>query len=217
MTADGYRILQQLRNKGERNNSPLFIYDHYAVYITVAKPFSLDHNPISRLRNAMIAELTNHDRLPKHIIVILGQNIVEIGPLADKALDWLLQEFSRISIIRQEHLAPRAKCDHDTWFTIIKPMSRPEDTKKSKLFMKLKRSVNTQLDLLLKKYTTMRYFNIDSIRPTDLKYYDHKGKPSAQGFTKFWKYLDSFVKYVDQAIKEFRARSFLHQQKVRTK
>ena len=67
---DGFRILQQLRNKTNISENPC-IYTKYKVFFYAPQPNPLEQNPLKMLVNTMIEAFNRNIHLPRYLIIML--------------------------------------------------------------------------------------------------------------------------------------------------
>ena len=172
--SDGYYILQELRaDDSVVDHKSLYIYQKYKVQFRAPQPYNQETNLLKRLHQVLVNSF-NNAKLPRHLIVMLDEAIVEYSEAADTILSWVVKEIWRLVEQRTSELPIQAKPMFNTQILFIKPVSKPVWADPDRSFMHKKRTINHELDRIVKGYKNTAAMNIDTIQPDIDSLYNHR-------------------------------------------
>ena len=153
---------------------------------------------LSRLRNTLATALSKRLLLLKFIVVILDANLLEwlsfegcgVSNLIGKWVEWLAKEFNDM-IKERKHVLP-AKAKRDThpqiyWVQAVQHKFLPNNQARCKL--------NICMESVMKLYSTMRCIKLKEVWEYSDTYSVVNGRFTPEGLSKYWKSIDSAIKF----------------------
>ena len=91
---DAHAVLQHMEGQQAKENGfNLYLHERYKIMGFMCPPSSMNSNPMTRISNVLIKGINSEQsRMPKHIIVLLDQNLIEYGhEYADRLMGMVLE------------------------------------------------------------------------------------------------------------------------------
>ena len=192
----------------DHSNDQFYSFKHYEVREFSNNQYdSLFQNTAGRIRNSLLKAINEHNTLPKLIVTILDDDLIQgMNPeymhFEDQLhiiMNWLVTEFERAIETYKEKLPLRAKRDHFPHFLWIAPPTHCNfgaDSNNLRLH---------QTKCLAEVISTKRNMTLLKM----VKFWEHEDKAAflkeayrftSDGLDKYWLSIDSAIRYWDQII-----------------
>ena len=178
-----------------------FIKNNYDYSVVCnSKKNSQDTNILSRIRNTMVTFLNKKDKLPKYLLIVLDDDLIQaldyqgfgVSTMYGEWLEWLVAEISKVVAKRKEQLPWKAvKDDYPMIYLCTAPIHRNQPEKERDSRMKW----NLVLTSLLKLYENMRPIKLKELKQDDDKLVDQNGHWTFEGLEYYWKAVDSSLRF----------------------
>ena len=123
----------------ELDHAEHYIFDEFEVSgFNNNKNLSYDRNVVSRMRNNLVGAIKEQPILPKFIVVVLDDDIInyflskiqsshtitpdDAKPAFEKMIRWLMNQYDRLLSLQKDMLPKKAK-KHETYFIWVQPPS----------------------------------------------------------------------------------------------
>ena len=181
---------QYFQNAYGDNGKVGYIRAHYDVTgYCQGKTKAINNNVLSRLRNALVMAINKEMLLPKAILVVLENDILNaanhynlgISLLCGKLLEWLANQFHRIITLHKERLPSKCrkfKYPGILWVTEPKHLNLPN-------IKEFRDKFNTSLTSICSLYREMMVIDL-KWDTTDKSLVSSNGKYTATGMAVFW-------------------------------
>ena len=199
----------------ERNDIDRYMMEHFEVIgFNNNKELSYDVNTISRMRNNLVGAVHDQKLLPKYVVVVLDDDIIQFARRRiTKGNDWstifsrivryLMCQFDRVIATHKEHLPMKCKRDDEPKFIWIKPPTNTNFSNNtmhnhfSEALSHNAQYYDAHYSLPMKKlwdYSDTALFN-----NSDRKF-------TAVGYKTYWESVNKTVKYTDTLYMKKEAR-----------
>ena len=159
------------------------MYEAHDVHAFFPAKSGMERNHLTQTRNTLVYALNNNEKLPKHLIILLDNSFVQLAPMADVIIKWIVTEVWRAVAARFEFLPKRAKPDHPVNILIIKPLPCPVDMIEAVEYIEDRHQINHFLEKETRYFKFVSNHNIDAIRPRDGQYFNPNGALTGAGYT----------------------------------
>ena len=149
-------------NFKKAKDTPFYIKEQFEVTPYCNSRYnSNDHNMLSRLQNTLATAINESQRLPKFIICVLNNDLINflkfnnigMSPLIGEMLKWLVKEFNEIiSLCKSQLPAKAVREDHPQFYWTVAPIHMHFDENEALI----RKKYNLCLQSLLKKEPNMR-------------------------------------------------------------
>ena len=190
-----------LRSKRDRSN---FMFSNFEVETYgVSCTSTNDVSPLSRVRNVLYKAFAKFNRLPKLIVVIMEDSVLEYLKLNDFGLaeayqimfEWLVKEYYRGILSMKEKLPTKASREGYPHVLFVAPTVHnlyANDNRRRKFTLAMEKVARES-----NKFKNMSVLRLKQVwDPEDRNLYLKFNKMlSEEGFRTYWKALDKSVKY----------------------
>ena len=184
----------------KKNKDEFYTKDNFEV-----KPYcqskyeNADRNMLNRLRSSLIQGINDQSKLPKFIIVILDDDIIEyIGytgqgssALMGKCIEWISNEFENLVEMTKKSLPPKAvKEGYPQFYWVAPPHHKNfhDNGARTKL--------TNVLEISCKSAKNMRLIRMKEIwQYTNDELINSKGQFTDEGWDTYWKSVDAAIKF----------------------
>ena len=159
------------------------------IHLATQTSFSTNDNALTKPLNTVIQSINTHNKVPRILIVVFDHNLVTLYQLADVVIAWLYQQINRNFRARIDHLPPWAKPAFKLpTVVMVKPITKPVWIDRDDKYKLQRRKVMKAMDRATIDYENLFTLHIDSILPTDDRFFDTTGKLNGRGYREFWLY-----------------------------
>ena len=165
-----------------------------------SKMNSHDVNLLSRLLNTFIEEINKRGKLPKYVLVVLDDNIIQfldylgygISGFYGEWLEWIVNEMSKAIRDRKGQLPKKAvKDSYPMIYWVAPPVHKNMELK----IIEARNKFNLVLTSLIKLQDNMRVIRLKAWDKDNDILVDRNGKYTFDGLELYWRSIDASVKF----------------------
>ena len=160
---------------------------------------TLNKSLLGHIRNCVAEGLNTNDKIPKVILIGLGQYFAKYSEVAEWVFQWLINEARCSIMVYRDSIPPRARPIESTIFVIVKPVPKPTWADIQGMFKYNRRKLMKALDKYTPETQNVFAVHVDTIRPHDTNLFDTAAKLNHNSHEVYW----YFVSYeVENIMKE---------------
>ena len=209
-----YPTLQDIKTSAvfKKKTAP-YMYEQYNVFCYYPTAVNrLMDNALAGTLNALVTILNKRERLPRYIVVVTDQNIVQTADHYDfgvkrnftKLVKWLATQISRCIQSRKEDLKTKkpgalTSSPRILWVkTIDRPMIDRHPDRKRNQVQSVRTKFNTALENVLAEDTNLHNHIIELTYLSKKAHFTPLGDLNPDGKAHYWKELDHIFKRFDR-------------------
>ena len=179
-----------------------YVYETYNVFCFAANPLSHVRNALARLTNALIKALNDHNQLPRFILVVPNNDLLEyirsykggITTLTGVAINWIANQMIRGILAKKEALKkvrPGSVTPYEPKIVWVKMLEIPDNLYTFTAAQKFNKVIEK---ILVEKEN---HYLIDLHTKMNNHVYFNKSNLNGAGQVHFWKSIDDAIEDFD--------------------
>ena len=184
----------------KNKNKEFYIKEYFEVFpFCQSKYENADTNMLNRLRNSLLQGINEKSKLPKYIIVLLDDDLIEylgyagqgVSALLGDCVEWLCKEFTNLIDLAKSCLPTKAsKTGYPQIYWVAPPHHANFDNNQART------KITNVLENVLVQYKDIRMIRMKEIwNYNNSNFVNELGQYTDEGWDQYWASVDAAVKF----------------------